>query len=87
MRDSYIPPGHMTARQAADALGVQLGGVRQLVRRGQLHRVGGTDRYPYYATPDVLRLLATRRATERPALTRRSEPCNDLRAELCPQAG
>ncbi|MFD5111452.1 helix-turn-helix domain-containing protein [Streptomyces sp. NPDC058391] len=79
----YIPPGHLTARQAADALGIGLGGIRQLVRRGQLHKAGGTERQPYYASSDVTALVQ-RRPIQRP-LTRRSAPCNDLRAELCQQ--
>lgn len=87
MQNQYVPPGHMTARQAADTLNVTLGGIRLLVYRKQLHRAGGPDRHPYYATPDILRLLAARRSVDRPALTRRSETCNDLRAELRPQAG
>ncbi|WP_079023002.1 helix-turn-helix domain-containing protein [Streptomyces odonnellii] len=80
----YVPPGHLTAQQTADALGIGLGGVRQLVRRGRLKKAGGTERHPYYASAAVTALIAQRHPIQRP-LTRRSEPCNDLRAELCPQ--
>ncbi|MFJ2631073.1 hypothetical protein ACIO6U_03790 [Streptomyces sp. NPDC087422] len=60
MEPLYVPAGHMSARQAADTLGITLGGVRQLVARGQLARAGGSPRQPWYDTDDVLAILATR---------------------------
>lgn len=86
MAPSLVAPGRMTAQQAADVLGISPAGVRKLVQRGQLARAGGTARYPYYDSADVLRLIRQRGPVSRP-LTRRSEPCHDLRAEPCPQAG
>nr|WP_254407315.1 hypothetical protein [Streptomyces sp. GMY02] len=80
----YVPPGHLTAHQTANALGIGLGGVRLLVHRGRLKRAGGTERHPYYASSDVTALIAARHPIQRP-LTRRSEPCNDRSAGLCPQ--
>jgi hypothetical protein len=58
MEPLYVPAGHMTARQAADTLGISLPGVRKLVQRGRLERAGGTERQPYYDTEQVLALLA-----------------------------
>lgn len=80
----YVPPGHLTAHQAANALGITLGGIRQLVRRDQLHKAGGTDRQPYYPSSEITALITARHPHQRP-LTRRSTTCNDLPAELCPQ--
>lgn len=62
MESQMIRPGHLTAHQTARLLGVSLAGVRQLVRRGQLARSGGTDRQPWYAVDDVRALDARRRA-------------------------
>ncbi|MFD5217481.1 hypothetical protein ACFWMH_07410 [Streptomyces tendae] len=62
MESQMIRPGHLTAHQTARLLGVSLAGVRQLVRRGQLARSGGTDRQPWYAVADVRALDARRRA-------------------------
>ncbi|MCA1218685.1 helix-turn-helix domain-containing protein [Streptomyces sp. 8L] len=76
----------MTAQQAAAVLGISPAGVRKLVQRGQLPRAGGTARYPQYDSADVLRLARQRRPASRP-LTRRSAPCHDRGAEVCPQAG
>ncbi len=59
-----IRPGHLTAHQTARVLGISLGGVRQLVRRGQLERSGGTPRQPWYAVADVQALDTKRRARE-----------------------
>ena len=55
-----IRPGHLTAHQTAQQLGITLDGVRQLVRRGRLKRSGGTPRQPWYAVPDVAALVAER---------------------------
>lgn len=60
MEPLYVPAGHMTARQTADTLGIQLTGVRDLVARGRLTRAGGSPRQPYYDTAQVLALLAER---------------------------
>ncbi|MFJ1581768.1 hypothetical protein ACIOC1_00325 [Streptomyces sp. NPDC088197] len=60
MEPLSVPPGHMSAHQAATTLGITLGGVRQLVARGRLVRAGGSPRQPWYDTDDVLAILATR---------------------------
>ncbi|MFJ6645783.1 hypothetical protein ACIQPS_08990 [Streptomyces sp. NPDC091290] len=61
MESQMIRPGHLTAHQTAQQLGITLDGVRQLVRRGRLTRSGGSPRQPWYAVPDVAALLAERR--------------------------
>lgn len=53
-------PGHYTAHQAAEVLEVGLGTIRQMVRRGQLHRSGGTPRQPWYPSEEVNALAAKR---------------------------
>jgi len=60
MESQMIRPGHLTAHQTAQQLGITLDGVRQLVRRGRLKRSGGTPRQPWYAVPDVAALVAER---------------------------
>lgn len=85
MQPAYIAPGRMTAQQAATALGISPAGIRKLIQRGQLARAGGSVRYPQYDSTDILRLIRQRGPVSRP-LTRRSEPCHDRGAELCPQA-
>ncbi|MFE9432169.1 hypothetical protein [Streptomyces sp. NPDC006640] len=60
MESQMIRPGHLTAHQTARQLGISLDGVRQLVRRGQLQRSGGTPRQPWYAVPDVYALTLKR---------------------------
>ncbi|MFD5297206.1 hypothetical protein ACFWJU_18605 [Streptomyces mutabilis] len=60
MESQIIRPGYLTAHQTARLLGISLAGVRQLVRRGQLQRSGGTDRQPWYAARDVAALAADR---------------------------
>ncbi len=62
MESQNIRPGHLTAHQTAQQLGITLDGVRQLVRRGKLKRSGGTPRQPWYAWQDVATLVADRRA-------------------------
>lgn len=62
MESQIIRPGHLTAHQTAQQLGITLGGVRQLVRRGKLKRSGGTERQPWYAVADVVELQAERPA-------------------------
>ncbi|WP_326786448.1 hypothetical protein [Streptomyces sp. NBC_00151] len=62
MESLIVRPGHLTAHQTARALGISLDGVRQLVRRGQLTRSGGTPRQAWYAVPDVAALQAKRQA-------------------------
>ena len=56
-----IRPGHLTAHQTAQQLGIGLDGVRQLVRRGRLQRSGGSPRQPWYAWQDVAALVTERR--------------------------
>ncbi|MFI6494404.1 hypothetical protein [Streptomyces sp. NPDC050564] len=55
-----IRPGHLNAHQTARQFGISLDGVRQLVRRGQLQRSGGSPRQPWYAGRDVAALVAER---------------------------
>ena len=55
-----IRPGHLTAHQTAQQLGIGLDGVRQLVRRGQLQRSGGSPRQPWYDVQDVTALVVKR---------------------------
>jgi hypothetical protein len=50
----------MSAHQVAQTLGITLGAVRELRRRGRLVAVGGTARQPYYDSEQVLALLAER---------------------------
>lgn len=63
MESLNIRPGHLTAHQTAQQLGIGLGGVRKLVQRGKLTRSGGSPRQPWYAVPDVAALAADRRTT------------------------
>lgn len=60
MESQIIRPGHLTAHQTAQQLGITLGGVRKLVQRGRLTRSGGTERQPWYAVRDVAALAAER---------------------------
>lgn len=60
MESLNIRPGHLTAHQTAQVLGISLGGVRKLVQRGQLTRSGGSPRQPWYAAQDVAALAAER---------------------------
>ncbi|WP_329292870.1 hypothetical protein [Streptomyces pseudovenezuelae] len=62
MESQMIRPGHLTAHQTAQQLGIGLAGVRQLVRRGQLQRSGGSPRQPWYAVQDVTALVVKRAA-------------------------
>ncbi|MDX3559057.1 hypothetical protein PV729_46700 [Streptomyces europaeiscabiei] len=62
MESQIIRPGHLTAHQTAQQLGITLAGVRKLVQRGQLTRSGGTPRQPWYAVTDVAALAAERPA-------------------------
>ncbi|MFF0080232.1 hypothetical protein ACFYR1_11100 [Streptomyces canus] len=62
MESQMIRPGHLTAHQTAQQLGIGLDGVRQLVRRGQLQRSGGSPRQPWYAVQDVTELVVKRAA-------------------------
>ncbi|MEV1006114.1 hypothetical protein [Streptomyces sp. NPDC049881] len=70
MEPLYVPAGHMTAHQVAQQLGITLDGVRQLVRRGQLHHAGGTPRQRWYATQEVRALARARRMTTSGALVK-----------------
>lgn len=60
MESQIIRPGHLTAHQTAQALGIGLAAVRKLVQRGKLTRSGGTDRQPWYAAEDVASYAANR---------------------------
>ncbi|MFE5217483.1 MULTISPECIES: hypothetical protein [unclassified Streptomyces] len=62
MESLNIRPGHLTAHQTAHVLGIGLDAVRQLVRRGQLQRSGGSPRQPWYAAADVYALASKRAA-------------------------
>lgn len=64
MESQNIRPGHLTAHQTAQVLGVDLATVRQLVRRGRLKRSGGTPRQPWYAAEDVAAYAAQRTAVK-----------------------
>lgn len=64
MESQIIRPGHLTAHQTAQVLGIELDAVRQLVHRGKLTRSGGSPRQPWYALADVQAYAATRRHTE-----------------------
>lgn len=64
MELTTLRPGYLTAHQTAKLLGISLGGVRQLVRRGRLTRAGGTDRQPWYHVDAVQALDAERRNAE-----------------------
>ncbi|MET9411284.1 hypothetical protein ABZX90_36905 [Streptomyces sp. NPDC002935] len=64
MESLIVRPGHLTAHQTARQLGITLDGVRQLVRRGQLTRSGGSPRQPWYAVHDVSALQAKRQTRE-----------------------
>jgi hypothetical protein len=66
MESLNIRPGHLTAHQVARQLGISLDGVRQLVRRGQLTRSGGSPRQPWYAVHDVA-ILAVKRSQAKAA--------------------
>ncbi len=60
MEPLYVPAGHMSARQAAEALGIKLPAVRKLVERGHLTRAGGSPRQPYYDGTQVRQLARAR---------------------------
>jgi plasmid maintenance system antidote protein VapI len=62
MESQIIRPGHLTAHQTAQQLGITLSGVRKLVQRGRLQRSGGTVGQPWYAVDDVTALVLARRA-------------------------
>ncbi|MFM9681118.1 hypothetical protein [Streptomyces brasiliscabiei] len=64
MESQIIRPGHLTAHQTAQQLGITLGGVRQLVRRGRLKHSGGSVGQRWYAVEDVTALVLERRAEQ-----------------------
>jgi len=64
MESQMIRPGHLTAHQTARLLGVGLDAVRQMVKRGQLNRSGGTPRQPWYPVDEVAALAAKRRTLD-----------------------
>ncbi|MFJ2162378.1 hypothetical protein [Streptomyces sp. NPDC087856] len=60
MEQLYARPGHLTAAQTREALGISAGALRMLVHREQLARSGGTERHPQFAVADVTALAAKR---------------------------
>ncbi|WP_435215880.1 hypothetical protein [Streptomyces sp. bgisy034] len=62
MEHVYVPPGHLTAAQTRQALGISAGALRNLVWRGRLARSGGTERHPTFAARDVAAVAAKRAA-------------------------
>lgn len=62
MDSQYAPPGHLTAAQTRQVLGISAGALRNLVYRGQLTRSGGTERHPTFKARDVA-AVAAKRAT------------------------
>jgi len=60
MEQLYARPGHLTATQTRQALGISAGALRNLVYREQLTRSGGTERYPEFAVADVAAIAAKR---------------------------
>ncbi|NUP42338.1 MAG: hypothetical protein HOY76_36235 [Streptomyces sp.] len=60
MEPLYVPPGHLTAAQTCQALGITPGALRNLVYRQQLTRTGGSTRYPQFAARDVAAIAARR---------------------------
>lgn len=60
MESQLLRPGHLTAHQTRQVLGISAGALRNLVYRGQLTRSCGTERHPYYAVPDVSALALKR---------------------------
>lgn len=62
MQQLYAPPGHLTAAQTRQALGISAGALRNLVYREKLRRSGGTERHPTYAVADVAAIAANRAA-------------------------
>ena len=61
MESLYARPGHLTAAQTRQALGISAGALRNLVLRKQLRRTGGSPRYPEFAATDVAAIAAARR--------------------------
>lgn len=64
MTSLYVPPGHLTTDQVAQALGTSTGAVRNLVYRGRLQRAGGTPRHPWFRAADVAAITAERLARQ-----------------------
>lgn len=64
MDDLYAPPGHLTAQQTRQALGITAGALRNLVYRGRLRRSGGTPRQPWFLARDVAAYAANRPSRE-----------------------
>lgn len=60
MDDLHAPPGHLTAAQTRQALGITAGALRNLVYRDRLTRSGGTERHPWYAAKDVAAIAVKR---------------------------
>ena len=62
MESLLTRPGHLTAEQTRQVLGISAGALRNLVYRGQLTRSGGTERHPTYTARDVAAIAAKRAA-------------------------
>ncbi|MEU8717493.1 hypothetical protein [Streptomyces sp. NPDC048663] len=60
MHQLYARPGHLTAAQTREALGITAGALRNLVYRGRLRPSGGSERYPEFAAADVAAIAAKR---------------------------
>lgn len=55
-----MPLGCMSAHQVARTLDITLSGVRDLVARGRLTRIGGSPRQPWYDIDQVRAIARTR---------------------------
>ncbi|WP_330349591.1 MerR family transcriptional regulator [Streptomyces sp. NBC_00582] len=65
MQYTSLPPGYLTTTLAAQAAGVQPATIRDWVRRGILHRAGGSTRHPIY-TVDAVTTAQTAAKPNRP---------------------
>jgi len=63
MQYTSLPPGLLTTDLAAKACGVQPGTIRDWVRRGILHRAGGSPRHPVYTVDAVTRAKTAAKPT------------------------
>jgi hypothetical protein len=64
MHQLYARPGHLTAEQTRQALGITAGALRNLVYRKKIATSGGTPRHPQFAVADVAALAAKRQERE-----------------------
>lgn len=65
MQYTSLPPGYLTTTLAAQAAGVRPATIRDWVRRGILHRAGGSARHPIY-TVDAVTTAQTTAKPSRP---------------------